>query len=58
MHSPTRCSACSTRRLADYDAALKIKPDFPLALNNRAWAYYKLGRPEDGVADVEKALRA
>jgi tetratricopeptide (TPR) repeat protein len=42
--------------LSDYDAALKIKPDFPLALNNRAWAYYKLGRPADGVADVEKAL--
>ena len=44
------------KALADYDAALKIKPDFPLALNNRAWAYYKLGRPADGVADVEKAL--
>jgi tetratricopeptide (TPR) repeat protein len=44
------------KALEDYDAALKIKPDFPLALNNRAWAYYKLGRPEDGVADVEKAL--
>ena len=44
------------KALSDYDAALKIKPDFPLALNNRAWAYYKLGRPADGVADVEKAL--
>src|SRR5262245_13479163 len=44
------------KALSDYDAALKIKPDFPLALNNRAWAYYKLGRPSDGVADVEKAL--
>jgi tetratricopeptide (TPR) repeat protein len=44
------------KALSDYDAALKIKPDFPLALNNRAWAYYKLGRPTDGVADVERAL--
>ncbi len=26
--------------------ALTIKPDFPLALNNRAWAYFKLGRPQ------------
>ncbi|MFA6141370.1 MAG: hypothetical protein WC684_11650, partial [Hyphomicrobium sp.] len=26
------------KALSDYDAALKIKPDFPLALNNRAWA--------------------
>ncbi|MEI9901111.1 MAG: tetratricopeptide repeat protein [Hyphomicrobium sp.] len=42
--------------IADYDAALKIRPDFPLALNNRAWAYYKLGRPSDGIADVERAL--
>ena len=31
------------KALADYDEALKIKPDFPLALNNRAWAYFKLG---------------
>lgn len=45
------------KALSDYDAALRIKPDFPLALNNRAWAYYKLGRPADGVADVEKALQ-
>lgn len=45
------------KALADYDEALKIKPDFPLALNNRAWAYYKLGRPSDGVADIEKALQ-
>jgi tetratricopeptide (TPR) repeat protein len=45
------------KALADYDEALKIKPDFPLALNNRAWAYYKLGRPGDGAVDVEKALQ-
>lgn len=44
------------KAIADYDVALKIKPDFPLALNNRAWAYYKLGRPQDGAADVERAL--
>ena len=46
------------KALADYDEALKIKPDFPLALNNRAWAYFKLGRPHEGLADVEHALRA
>jgi tetratricopeptide (TPR) repeat protein len=44
------------KAIADYDVALKIRPDFPLALNNRAWAYYKLGRPGDGMADVESAL--
>jgi tetratricopeptide (TPR) repeat protein len=44
------------KAIADYDVALKLKPDFPLALNNRAWAYYKLGRPADGAEDVERAL--
>ncbi len=44
------------KALADYDEALRIKPDFPLALNNRAWAYYKLGRPGEGLGDVQKAL--
>jgi tetratricopeptide (TPR) repeat protein len=45
------------KALADYDEALRIKPDFPLALNNRAWAYYKLGRPGEGLGDVQKALK-
>ncbi len=45
-----------TEAIADYDVALKIRPDFPLALNNRAWAYYKLQRPSEGLADVERAL--
>jgi len=45
------------KAIDDYDVALKIKPDFPLALNNRAWAYYKLGRAAEGVADVNAALR-
>jgi tetratricopeptide (TPR) repeat protein len=44
------------KAISDYDVALKLKPDFPLALNNRAWAYYKLGRPSEGTADVERAL--
>jgi len=43
--------------LTDYDEALKIRPDFPLALNNRAWALFKLGRAEDAAPDVEEALR-
>ena len=44
------------KAIADYDVALKMKPDFPLALNNRAWAYFKLGRPNEGLTDVESAL--
>ena len=45
------------KALDDYGKALEIKPDFPLALNNRAWAYYKLGRAGEGAADVEQALQ-
>jgi tetratricopeptide (TPR) repeat protein len=43
--------------LADYDKAIDLNPDFAVALNNRAWLYYKTGRLEDGIADVEHALR-
>jgi tetratricopeptide (TPR) repeat protein len=45
------------RAIGDYDAALKIVPDFAVALNNRAWAYYRSGRGAQGMADVEKSLR-
>jgi hypothetical protein len=44
------------KALADYDQAIGLKPDFPAALNNRAWAYFKLGRASEGAGDVEKAL--
>jgi tetratricopeptide (TPR) repeat protein len=42
--------------LSDYDAALAITPDFPVALNNRAWTLFRAGRPEAGRGDVERAL--
>lgn len=42
--------------LADYDAALRLQPDFAIALNNRAWALFKSGRGGEGIADVERAL--
>lgn len=45
-----------TAALADYDSALAINPDFPIALNNRAWAKYKAGRIREGLQDVERAL--
>lgn len=45
------------KSIVDYDEALKIRPDFPLALNNRAWAYYKLGRGSEGINDVDLALK-
>ena len=41
----------------DYDAAIAMKPDFAVALNNRAWAYYRWGKASTGLADVEKSLQ-
>jgi tetratricopeptide (TPR) repeat protein len=43
--------------IRDYDEAIKLIPDFSVALNNRAWAYFKSGRPANGLPDVERSLR-
>lgn len=43
--------------LADYDVAIKLKPDFDVALNNRAWALFKIKRYAEGFSDVQKALK-
>lgn len=43
--------------LRDYDEAIRLKPDFDVALNNRAWALYKMQRYEEGMTDVTQALR-
>jgi tetratricopeptide (TPR) repeat protein len=43
--------------IRDYDEAIRIIPNFAVALNNRAWAYYKWGRGEEGLPDVEQSLR-
>jgi tetratricopeptide (TPR) repeat protein len=32
-------------------------PDFPVALNNRAWAYFRLGKGAMGLDDVERSLQ-
>lgn len=45
------------RAIEDYDRAIALRPDFAVALNNRAWAYYKSGRAAQGLADVEASLR-
>lgn len=42
--------------IRDYDAAIRLNPSFPVALNNRAWAYFKMGRPATGLPDVEASL--
>jgi tetratricopeptide (TPR) repeat protein len=43
--------------IQDYDRAIALNPNFAVALNNRAWAYYKWGRGAKGLADVEQSLR-
>jgi tetratricopeptide (TPR) repeat protein len=45
------------RAIEDYDAAIAINPNFAVALNNRAWAYFKWGRGSEGLGDVERSLR-
>ena len=44
------------RAIQDYDAAIDINPNFAVALNNRAWAYYKSGRALKGLPDAERSL--
>lgn len=42
--------------IVDFDRAISIKPNFAVALNNRAWALFRAGKAERGVADVERSL--
>jgi tetratricopeptide (TPR) repeat protein len=46
-----------TEALADYDEAIRLRPDFDVALNNRAWALFKMKRYAEGMRDVERALK-
>ena len=41
----------------DSAEAIRLVPDFAVALNNRAWAYFKSGRPQSGQPDVERSLQ-
>ncbi len=41
----------------DYNTAIQLVPDFAVALNNRAWAYFKSGRAAQGLPDVELSLK-
>jgi tetratricopeptide (TPR) repeat protein len=64
-----RSNAYSTRALAysirqfyeqavqDYDAALALTPNAPIALNNRAWAYFRWGKAAMGTTDIEQSIR-
>src|SRR6476469_1566064 len=43
--------------IRDYDMAIDMQPDFAVALNNRAWAYFRWGKAATGLSDVEESLR-
>jgi tetratricopeptide (TPR) repeat protein len=43
--------------IRDFDAAIALKPDFAIALNNRAWAYFRWGKAAAALPDVEKSLQ-
>lgn len=44
------------KALPDYDKAIELDPSSAIALNNRAWAYYKIGRARRGLRDVERSI--
>ena len=43
--------------LIDYDRAIELRPDFDVALNNRAWALYRMSRYGEAMTDVQRALK-
>lgn len=43
--------------IRDYDIAIELRPNFAVALNNRAWAYFRWGKAATGLPDIEKSLR-
>ncbi len=69
ISEPRRATAYANRALTyslrgdyetairDYDAAIKMFPDFAVALNNRAWAYFKWGRASQGMPDAQRSLQ-
>jgi len=44
------------RALEDYNAALKIQPDAPLVLTNRAWIYMTRNQYDSAVEDLNRAI--
>ena len=43
------------RAIEDYDAAIKIKPDYALAFDSRALAYWLLGDQDKARQDLDRA---
>ena len=47
----------SLRLIADFDEAIRLKPDYAEAYNNRGIAKNNLQQNEDAIVDYDKALR-
>lgn len=45
------------KAIADYSEALRLKPDFPQALNNRGFIYFGKGDLDKAIADYDEAIR-
>jgi tetratricopeptide (TPR) repeat protein len=45
-----------TRAIKDYDYAIRLKPDYAEAVNNRCWARAVVGRLNDALKDCDKAV--
>src|SRR5215469_7095242 len=45
------------RAIADYDQAIKLKPDYAHAFGNRGLAYAHKGDPDSAVRDYDEAIR-
>ncbi len=43
--------------VADYSKAIALDPDDYYSLNNRAWAYMKMGQSPKGLPDAQKAIQ-
>ncbi len=42
--------------MRDYDEAIRIDPGNAIALNNRAWSYFKTGRAMQGLPDADLSI--
>ena len=45
------------KAIADYDEAIRLKPDYASALNNRGLAYFSKGDLKRAVADYDAAIK-
>jgi len=44
------------RAMLDYDEAIRTDPNNAIALNNRAWSFFKTGRPMQGLPDADRSI--